>query len=122
MESIPQRPEGNTAEASFMKWVWDCCARRLRIRSVPNQYDVSYDDLKGVMLGIKIRPGGAKSSPVQSDYAGVYVPGQSYDALEWVVVQSGTAAGAYISTADGNSNAPITGINWVQCSALPQWF
>ena len=58
----------------------------------------------------------------QSDYAGVHVPGQSYDALQWVVVQGGNANGAYISTADKNTNAPITGINWVQLSALPQWF
>lgn len=65
---------------------------------------------------------GNTAAPSQSDFQGVYVPGQTYNALDWVVVQNGTAAGSYISTADNNTNAPITGINWIQFSWLPQWF
>lgn len=66
--------------------------------------------------------GGVSSKTPDANYKGLYVPGQTYNALEWVVVQAGVAAGAYISTADSNSNSPVTGINWVQFSALPQWF
>lgn len=66
----------------------------------------------------------AKSTPVAQpdNYKGIYVQGASYDALEWVVVQNGPINGAFISTADGNNNAPWTGINWVQFSSLTQWF
>lgn len=77
---------------------------------------------KGYVPVLRIPNASAPASPIKSDYAGIYVPGQTYDALEWVDVQSGTAAGAYICTKDGNTNAPITGIDWVQFSALPQWF
>ena len=77
---------------------------------------------KGYVPVLRIPPGSAPATQSESDYAGIYVSGQTYDAMQWVVVQTGVAAGAYISTADGNKNNPITGINWVQFSALPQWF
>jgi len=76
---------------------------------------------KGYLPILRI-PKSTSKGGSKSDYAGIYVKGQQYDALEWVVVQNGNASGAFISTADKNTNDPITGINWVQFSALPQWF
>lgn len=68
-------------------------------------------------------PGAAgKSSPTQSDFAGVYVNGATYNLDEWVVVQAGPVYGAYISTMDGNTNAPWTGLGWINFSSLNQWF
>jgi len=56
-----------------------------------------------------------------SNFQGVYVPG-TYNFMDEVVVQSGPGQGEYISLADGNTNAPSTGINWIQVSSLNQWF
>lgn len=74
-----------------------------------------------VVQTIKVNLGAGGSSS-DEDYAGIYVPGQSYDTDEWVVVQNGAANGGFVSTMDGNTNDPATGIGWVQFSYSPQWF
>ena len=69
----------------------------------------------------QVRVAGAGSG--QSDnFQGVYTPG-AYNMLDRVLVQfPGPNAGLYICLADGNTNAPYTGIGWIQVSALNQWF
>lgn len=57
-----------------------------------------------------------------SNYQGIYVSGQTYNLFDEVLIQSGAGNGLYISLANGNSNAPTSGINWVQVSSLNQWF
>lgn len=123
MAHIPTRPTGASAEMLFHQAVWDrVFGRRGRIISVPGQYDVSYTE-QGIIINLKIRPGGGKAAaPVKAPFDGVYVPGASYDSFHWVVVQNGPVNGSYISTADGNTNAPWTGINWIQFATQSQWF
>lgn len=69
----------------------------------------------------RVRLFGGGTSKSVSEYKGLYVPGE-YDKLEEVTVQSGPGAGTYASTADKNTNSPLTGINWIQISSLTQWF
>lgn len=56
------------------------------------------------------------------NYQGIYVPGQAYNTEDVVLIQPGPGQGTYISTADGNTNDPRTGINWTQISWDPEWF
>lgn len=116
----PRKPSGNSPFHRFSVAVWDYLfgGKFPLIDTDSVKWDRSP---LGYAARATLPSAGGKGS-AKSDYAGLYVPGQIYDALQWVVVQSGAAAGAYISTADNNANAPITGINWVQFSALPQWF
>lgn len=72
MDYTPPKPEGSTPEAYFMKWVWDWVAKRLRIISVPNQYDVDYTP-QGIKLNLKIRPGGSPPPPAQSAEISAFV-------------------------------------------------
>lgn len=76
---------------------------------------------RGVRWHAKIPP--ASSSPKQSDtsFKGIYTPG-TYNTFDEVLIQAGPGQGMYICLADGNTNAPTTGINWVQVSSLNQWF
>lgn len=50
------------------------------------------------------------------NFRGVWLeaPSSPYMTGDMVVIQSGVSAGTYISTGDNNTNAPDTGINWVQ--------
>lgn len=64
---------------------------------------------------------GGNGTAAKSNFRGIYVPA-SYNTFDEVVLQGGPVAGEYISTADGNTNAPTTGINWIQVSSLTQWF
>jgi hypothetical protein len=34
--------------------------------------------------------------------------------FDGVILQTGTATGTYISTIDGNTNSPDSGIGWIQ--------
>lgn len=114
-------PFGTTPAVIYMQRVWDINwdpKVSLFVETPLLKFDKTP---KGYVPVLRI-PKSTGGNSLQSDYAGVYVHGQSYDALQWVVVQSGNASGAFISTADKNTNDPITGINWVQFSALPQWF
>jgi hypothetical protein len=75
---------------------------------------------RGLRLTAKIPPSTAGGS-ADENFKGVYTAG-AYNSEEWVVIQAGPGQGAYISTADGNTNDPRTGINWIQFSSLNQWF
>ena len=117
----PDKPSGTSRFLLFCIAVWEYLFNgkfpfidtdTVKVERGPNGY----------AFKASLPTAGGKAGSVKSDYAGIYVPGQSYDALQTVVVQGGNANGEYISTANGNTNAPITGINWVQLSALPQWF
>lgn len=53
------------------------------------------------------------------NYRGLYTPTPAAPYMTFDVVQmgTGTASGMYLSTIDGNSNSPDTGIGWVQVSS-----
>ena len=53
------------------------------------------------------------------NYRGVWLasPPSPYMTFDVVSYGSGTAGGMYLSTIDGNTNAPDTGLGWVQCLA-----
>lgn len=69
---------------------------------------------RGIRLHVQIPPTSPPGPSVSSSFTGVYVPGQIYQAFEEVVIQSGPAAGTYVSTIDNNINDPSTGIGWMQ--------
>lgn len=48
-------------------------------------------------------------------FRGVWAAG-SYDESDVVVIQSGAAAGTYVSMTGANTNNPATGVNWLQIS------
>jgi|ERR1035437_272207 hypothetical protein len=48
------------------------------------------------------------------NYRGLFSSGTTYNENDLVLVQTGVAAGGYISTIDSNNNDPATGIGWVQ--------
>jgi hypothetical protein len=75
---------------------------------------------KGYVPVLKIPPtktGGSKTT----NFQGVYTPG-IYNTYDEVIIQSGPGNGAWVCLAEGNSNDPRTGINWIQFSSLNQWF
>lgn len=67
----------------------------------------------------KPRPGGGTTA--KANFQGVYTAG-TYNAFDEVVIQAGPGQGEYVCLADGNTNDPTTGIDWIQVSSLNQWF
>lgn len=53
------------------------------------------------------------------NFRGVWLeaPSSPYMIGDMVIIQSGVSAGTYISSDDNNTNAPDTGINWVQIAS-----
>ena len=72
--------------------------------------------------GDKASSGWAKITGAKSNsgwnYRGLYDPASSSPYMTYDVVQygAGTSAGMYVSMIDNNSNAPDSGIGWVQVS------
>lgn len=117
----PKKPVGTTHFVLFCIAIWEYLFNgnfpfidtdTVKVERGPNGY------------AFKASPPGSpgQGGATKSDYAGLYVPGQTYNALQWVDIQTGVIAGAWISTADNNTNRPETGINWVQFSYLPEFF
>ena|ERR1017187_6521137 len=59
-------------------------------------------------------PRGATGTSGGLNYRGLWTSGTTYNENDLVLVQTGTAAGGYISTIDSNNNDPATGIGWMQ--------
>lgn len=119
--AIPKKPVGTSHFILFCQAAWEYLFNggfpfidtdTVKVDRGPNGY----------AFRASLPSAGGKGGTTTSDYKGVYVQGQTYNALEWVVVQDGPKRGAFISTADGNTNDPATGIDWVQFSSLNQWF
>jgi hypothetical protein len=76
----------------------------------------------GVMVrAARPKPQRRVESTAKTNFQGVYTPG-TYNAMDEVVIQSGARQGEYVCLADNNTNAPTTGIDWIQVSSLNQWF
>lgn len=63
---------------------------------------------------IKVRLGVASGGSASNYFRGAWTAGVPYATNDMVVVQSGVAAGTYVSTIDNNLNDPATGQGWVQ--------
>lgn len=123
---LPPKPSVSSGQHSgfhmFCEAVWDAIfggrfpfvdTDTVKVSRSPSGYAFN-----AVVIG-----GGGTGGGQESDFAGVYVPGQIYNSFQTVVVQgNGLGSGEYISLVDGNVNSPLTGVNWIQLSALTQWF
>ncbi len=57
-----------------------------------------------------------------NNWRGIWQPGTAYNLLDEVQVGNGMGAGTYISLIPANSNAPTSGIGWLQVSSVATWF
>lgn len=116
IDSIPNPQKVNLA----LQLVTAICNMEFKPDGV--EWEITEHNLVINLANVLNGSGGGSGGGGNADFAGLYVPGQTYNAFQSVLIQTGPAAGQWISTADNNTNHPATGINWLQLSSLTQWF
>lgn len=66
---------------------------------------------------------GGTTTTSNSSFRGIWVanPLSPYMTGDEVVVGAGTSAGIYVSMIDNNTNAPDSGIGWIQSQSFSTW-
>lgn len=126
LNGTPRRPDGDDDEAIFMQWVYDWLTKRGRLINKDGEITFSYTE-KGIIPSVPRRPGGSTTTTGGGmNYRGQWTaaPASPYMEFDVVLILTGTASGTYISVVDNNTNAPDTGIGWVQIApgdAVGRW-
>lgn len=109
MIRLTQIPSGSSRLAAWMKSVHRSI-EALRITSVAGG-KVRHSS-RGTMIVVK--PGrGTKATSSGIRLRGEYVPGNTYNEGDMVVIFTGPSTGTYICLQNGTTSAPANGTSWI---------
>lgn len=116
-------PTGNEKQTTFVRGVLR------KIRDEFNFFDSPTVRVEQTTRGIRFharpsRGGAPPASGGNINMRGLWsaTPSTPYMTYDAVILQTGTSTGFYWSTIDNNSNAPDSGLGWIQISTVSgQW-
>jgi hypothetical protein len=108
MPRLPQKLSDTGYQATLINQIIDYLAAITPIGSATVKH-------KMTPFGVLTEANHQRKSTASSGmvYRGVWSVG-TYAENDVVIIQSGAAAGTYISMTGGNTNDPATGVNWIQ--------
>ena len=123
MINWPAPPSGASTEAAWFRKLLDASKQTEVLPGTGYRVRQTKDGIVLEIVPVQVKGGSTPQTP-NSWLRGLWTPtpGSPYMTYDGVILQTGTGAGTYVSMIDNNTNAPDSGLGWLQVATVSgQW-